>query len=382
MATLKRITYVILAGAVLAACAAQQKAGPDGDTQAGTQAAAETKAKPEKAVFNPTPGLSPRARLRKAIRLLEVGQAPQARAELGAYLQEIPNSNIARGLLAQIETPMAKYFPAESFTVTLAGGDSLSTLAKAYLGDALEFYALSRYNGIDNPSQVKTGQDIRIPATQRARAARESARMAPAAPPSSPEPAAAAATLADKPKAEPDPRRKASISVPQPKPKPAPTLTGWAKINALTEAGDHKGAAAELDSMGGGAVVNAARAARIYLAGAKQLGRGDARRASHFSLQAGRLYLNELNDPDRAITALELSTSLDESNSEAEELLARAQASAIDRSYRAGLEAYRRQDLDTAIANWDRVLEIDPEHTNASLYRVQALKLKERLSKM
>ena len=48
--------------------------------------------------------------------------------------------------------------------------------------------------------------------------------------------------------------------------------------------------------------------------------------------------------------------------------------------HREALNAYRAQDLDSAIALWDEALALDPEHPNAMLYRSQAIDLKRKLS--
>ena len=53
----------------------------------------------------------------------------------------------------------------------------------------------------------------------------------------------------------------------------------------------------------------------------------------------------------------------------------------IDHHYRRGAEAFTRQDLDTAIREWDRVLELDPTHPNATVRRQQAVSLRERIAK-
>lgn len=50
--------------------------------------------------------------------------------------------------------------------------------------------------------------------------------------------------------------------------------------------------------------------------------------------------------------------------------------------HRQALNAYRSQDLDKAIALWDQVLEVDPDHSSARLYRSQAIELKEKLSRL
>jgi tetratricopeptide (TPR) repeat protein len=55
-------------------------------------------------------------------------------------------------------------------------------------------------------------------------------------------------------------------------------------------------------------------------------------------------------------------------------------ADKADDLYRRAVDAFRAQDLDEAIALWDKVLEIDPNYENAMLQRSQAIELKEKLS--
>lgn len=47
--------------------------------------------------------------------------------------------------------------------------------------------------------------------------------------------------------------------------------------------------------------------------------------------------------------------------------------------FRAAL-AYRGQELDKSIALWDKALAIDPNHTNANIFRAQAIDLRDKLS--
>ena len=53
-----------------------------------------------------------------------------------------------------------------------------------------------------------------------------------------------------------------------------------------------------------------------------------------------------------------------------------------DDLHRQAVNAFRAQDLDGAIALWDKVLEIDPDYENAELQRSQAIELKEKLSNL
>ncbi|MDH3597796.1 MAG: LysM peptidoglycan-binding domain-containing protein [Rhodospirillales bacterium] len=117
-------------------------------------------------LFKPEPGLAPKERYLKSISLLEVGEAGQAKAELLAYLAEDPGgryTNPTKGLLEQIDTDPKVLLGTEYFIYKMKSGESLSSVAKQYLGGALKFYALARYNELDNPSQIKVGQVIKVP---------------------------------------------------------------------------------------------------------------------------------------------------------------------------------------------------------------------------
>lgn len=245
MTTLRLASQIITAAflpALLTACSSTQRVAPV------TPAAGVSS--PQMPVSN-KPAIG---HFETALDLLQNGQPQQAEVELRASLKESPDNRAARSLMSQIETPLNKLFPAENFSIELSKDESLSSLAKLYLGDPLQFYALARYNGIPVPAKVNTGQIIKIPRTATAIAAQQARDVAPAS------------------KAAP---------VPVVEPKPKPDL--------------HKVA---------------------------------------------------------------------------------------EREYKKGLVAFQRQDLDAAIAAWDKVLAIDPNYKDAQLNRAQALRLKENLKKL
>lgn len=62
--------------------------------------------------------------------------------------------------------------------------------------------------------------------------------------------------------------------------------------------------------------------------------------------------------------------------------LERERKDAVARYTRAARAAYAKQDLDGAIAAWDRVLELDPNNSTAKLERQKAVELKEKLKKV
>jgi tetratricopeptide (TPR) repeat protein len=199
------------------------------------------------------------AQFQHALELLQAGDSQQADAELHTYLKNVPESSAASYLIAQIESPLPSLFPTASFSVRLTKNDTLSSLARTYLGNSLAFYGLARYNGIAVPSKVGEGQSIRIPKTAEANQARARILAIAAAPPP-------------------------SVIVPTP-PEAAPN----------SPATQHK------------------------LAG---------------------------------------------------------------EYYQRGLVAFQHQDLDAAIADWDKALAIEPKFANAQLNRAQALRLKNNLAKL
>ena len=198
------------------------------------------------------------ARFQHALELLQEGDARGADAELHAYLKDVPESKAALFLIAQIEKPLSELFPADNFAVKVSRNDSLSSLARTYLGDSLAFYGLARYNNIAVPGKVGEGQNIRIPKTPEASLALARILAAPST----------------------------TSSVPAPPP-----------IAKSSKPADSP-------------------------------------------LKLAEMY------------------------------------------YARGLVAFQHQDLNTAIADWDKVLAIDPNYKDAQLNRAQAIRLKNNLAKL
>ena len=242
------------------------------------------------------PGLEPMERFRLAVQHLEQGRVAQARAELVEFLDAQPTHPAGRSLLEQIDIPASAYFPRAYEVVTLGPGESLSTLAKQYLGDPMQFFALARYNRIDTPNRVQAGWRIRVPLMP--------------------------------------------VSDWSPEPEPLTEAVQEPEPAALPPALDteHLLAEAQRHLSGGRYELAAAAAAQV---------------AAH-----------------------------DPTNGHALDLHGRATNKLIDQHYRQATRAFQRQDLNATIAHCDRVLELDPKHTGALLYRTQALDLKARLARM
>jgi Tfp pilus assembly protein PilF len=332
----------------------------------------------------PTPGIAARERFQLAINSLQQGDSPKAAVELRAYLAEVPNSTPARNLLAQIETPLEMLYPAESFNVQLQQSETLSSLAGIYLGDVLAFYGLARYNMIQNPARVSVGQTIRIPSTpatlaaqaNRASMASMQASVAPMPMPAAPPAAAAPAPAAPPPVV-------ASAQPPAPPARPAPPRDPWISIRENVAAGRFD--AAIMDAEAAQVRPNAAQAvvlASAYAGNAKAVQAMNAMEAATQALRAGQLYLETANRPQDALAPLELAVMLAPTDNRAQMLLATAKTRVSDGYYRDGVAAFQRQDLDGAIAAWDRALAVDPNHRNAQLNRAQAIELKQNLQRL
>ncbi|GGO66714.1 LysM peptidoglycan-binding domain-containing protein [Bowmanella pacifica] len=339
-------------------------------------------------VVKAQPGLSPRERFSKALEHLEQGEAPEARAELNAYLLNIPNSSSARELLKQIDSSAQSYFPSEYFEVTLSSGESLSTLAGKYLNSPLKFYALAKYNQIISPSKVNIGQTIKIPLTPEAKFALSQPSkpvieedppvdlVDTAAPPANVEEHVIEDKV-DEPVVTPDP-----LPVEDAAPPSAASL--MQTMISYTQQQDFAAAVEQYHSLKSlGSLTDEARdIALIALEGyGKQLVETDKQTASSSYAEAAGLNLLNGNKM-QAFRDFKQASELHPQNSEAMEEMLILQKEIADQYHREASSAFRRQELDQAINKWEQVLEVDPDHNSAKLYLAQALELKERLEKI
>lgn len=99
----------------------------------------------------------------QAVELLEAGNEDQAKIDLQRVLDLDPNNKLALSLMRQITVDPQATLGRESFAYTVRPSDTLSRIAGRFLGDIYSFYILARYNGIQVPKKVASGQVIRIP---------------------------------------------------------------------------------------------------------------------------------------------------------------------------------------------------------------------------
>lgn len=111
----------------------------------------------------PCSELSPRELERKAIELLDRGEAVTAREQLDCALQLNPRSSRARSLVEQLDAEPLTYLGPVSYSYVVQSNETLSKIAQERLGSSLKFVILARYNDIDVPANLRAGQTIRIP---------------------------------------------------------------------------------------------------------------------------------------------------------------------------------------------------------------------------
>lgn len=105
--------------------------------------------------------------LPKIVTLLESGEFDAARQQLRLVTAANPGDLPAKQLLAQLTSEPTRYLGSAHSNHTVEPGESLAGLARQYLGHALEFVSLARYNGIAQPRLLRVGQVLKIPSNYR-----------------------------------------------------------------------------------------------------------------------------------------------------------------------------------------------------------------------
>jgi len=368
----------------------------------GDHAASKTAQHPP-APSKPGDRRSAMAHTTKAIRLMQTGQGSAAEVELRQALTIDPSNDKAAGLLKQITADPIEFLGSDYFLHKVRRNESLSILAKRYLGDALSFYILARYNGIENPSKLDVGESIKIPGKRPGSEPHETEA-----------PAAREETPAEATQTEVSGAHAESPTAPAAG--AAPDLgRDVSNAAALCEQGEYQEAIDLLDSLPDGLEQRGEAhevLVRCYGAYAETLANAGELEQAHELLlralerepegstaatdletrlvtiadqiEAKRLYEQGLQQVsadqlDRAYDSFTQALVYRPDDSEARRELDEIRPRLIDRLHKKAMLLYRQQKLDDAIALWDRVLEIDPGHELATLYRARAVELKSRL---
>lgn len=102
---------------------------------------------------------------------LQNGHYAEGEKALRRYVQDHPGDRSAQFFLRQLTEDPKQALGAASSPHVVQPGESYSTLAAKYLGDPNLFLVLARYNGSTNPSLIRVGSTLQLPATQSGSAA-------------------------------------------------------------------------------------------------------------------------------------------------------------------------------------------------------------------
>jgi tetratricopeptide (TPR) repeat protein len=243
---------------------------------------------------------------------LQHGHYAAGETALRRYLAQHPRDRSAEAMLRQLTVDPEQRLGRESQAHVVEAGDSYSTLAARYLGDAGLFLILARYNHSADPSLLQVGETVRLPMSA------------------------------------------TGVS--------APTVATGSGVD-----GSDRGAAAGTTVDGTPSIPQStASGAEAAAAKAQRLQRESVALLDHGHKQQALARLDQ---------ALVIEPQLKPSGSDAVSL----RNELVTSFHQRAIVLYRDQQLDPAIALWNRVLAIDPNYEPAVIYRTRALELKRRL---
>lgn len=293
---------------------------------------------------------------------LQHGEGQRAKPLLKQVLVLEPNHKHAATLLPQIDADPVEMLGKESFPYKVQSGDTLSLIAKRFLGDPFKFYILAKYNGLVVSDNLEAGRSIKIPGRK---------------PPPSKVPAAEQPVAPDT----------SNLRLSE-----AQTLYAGGRfpdaINVLEHLRLEGGANAEVDDllvkvyMGyakkltdsgqlGEANKLLSKALTTYPANErlrKQIDQIDVYRNAEQTYKDGNQWLSE-GELEKAYAAYNKTLTLAPEHAGAKAALLRVKHQVVEAYYADAVRARRRQNFAEALNYLDKLLEVDPNHELAKANR-------------
>jgi tetratricopeptide (TPR) repeat protein len=317
--------------------------------------------------------------VQNAINFLQVGKEDQARAELTAALAKEPQNSMASNLLEQVNAnPQAYFAGMGSFAYTIRSGDSLSSIAKKFLDDPLKFYILAKYNDMDNPSKLRRGETIRVPG----KAPMPTPPSTLAKPPHKAEPSDSEIQYSLAKRYYDAGKYQDAIDLLEKSVQERPKDLKARDLLVLSYTRYAEKLAEKANLLEAQTVLEKALSMQPRNKKLRQ-------QLKHLENQreADRLYQSgvealQAGKEDKAFEDFNKVLDLDPNHALAKKQILSLKSDIIDEYHKQAMQLYRKQKLDAAIAIWDKVLALDPDHELARLYRARAIELKERLKKL
>lgn len=329
-------------------------------------------AEPEPAPFPETapPRGTAKELFRDAVDALQHGESETAKPLLRQVLVLEPDHKYAPGLLAQIDADPLQVLGKENFSYKVQPGDTLSLIAKRFLGDPFKFYILARYNDIIISDDLEAGRSIRIPGKK-------------------PPPGKVTTEEQAEPADQPTPPETANLRLSEAK--------ALYKNDRFAEAAKvlenlrlEEGGTGEMDNLlisvyssqakkltDSGRVEEArkllSKASTTYPANErlrKQIEQIDAYRSAEQIYKEGNQWLKE-GQSQKAYEAYKRTLKLEPDHSGAKAALQKIKPQVVEAYYADSIRARRRQNFAEALDNLDRLLEIEPNHELAKINRME-----------
>ncbi|MGH8762694.1 MAG: LysM peptidoglycan-binding domain-containing protein [Nitrosospira sp.] len=324
-----------------------------------------TKTEPARVAATLAPQDAARELFREGLDALQHGDGQGAKPLLRQVLVLDPSHRYALSLLSQIDADPVEMLGKENFSYTVQPGDTLSLIAKRFLGDPFKFYVLARYNGVVISDNLEAGRSIRIPGEKPPAITSEKVVELPMASDTSDLRLSEARTLY---------RNGRFVDA----------------INMLEQLRLEGGANAELDSFlvtvyvdyakkltdsGQSAEAKKQLSKALNLSPAnehlkKQIGQIDMFRNAEQTYQEGNHWL-KAGEPVKAYAAYTRTLKLNPEHAGAKTALLQIKPRVVENYYADSVRARRRQKFAEALNNLDKLLEIEPNHELGKANRLE-----------